>query len=63
MSAWEYNFANSTGTSSQLYFLNVIFVTMAGLMFKLINAEEELNRGLPVTAVPRKDRTTRETIR
>jgi hypothetical protein len=60
---WEYNFANSTGTSLQFYFLNVIFVTMAGLMFKLINAEEELNRGLPVTAVLRKDYTTRETIR
>jgi hypothetical protein len=60
---WESNFANSSGRTLQFYYLNAVFITMTALMFKLINAEEELNRGLPMTAVPRKDRTMRETIR
>jgi hypothetical protein len=60
---WEYNFADNSSASLQFYFLKANFITMTALMFKLISAEEELNRGLPVTAVPRKDRTMRETIR
>jgi hypothetical protein len=61
---WDLNITGSSDKSLPVYYLNTAFLTMARLMFNVIDSEEGLNRGLPETVGPQRDRNMRrETIR
>ena len=69
---WESNFGasaeaaattTSSGVSTRLYFLRTVFTTMTGVMFRLLDSEDQLNHRVPLGSVRRRDRNMRETVR
>jgi len=58
---WEQNFMDKSST--QFFFIRLIFTTLSPLIFRLISKEKELNVHTPQGTKPKQDLNMRNTIR